>query len=414
NYSSAFRGALFGSGKSECAVNVYNADAGQYLAKNGTELSTCPANSFCPGGTFEFSETANQGINSCPTGFGLSAAGAGAQTDCYRTCTTNDVEHSMSVSGGFYYGNNNQCSAETCVTGYHKADGVISYLLSDVAYILGNEQVVQQVFPGKTTITAQELTPEIIAVSLAGYGSVSEYQQNGNDIEVFIKDLSAISKGRVWLESKGISGDNIFENEVGWKTREGYYGNGGGNYSYQYNWIDGDTWTAVFSWGDITGTSICDDAYGTKTEIKPGNTLFDDDSGEYCWCKMTGYTPIGGELQNLSESSSWVSCTDMRSYGDYGSCSGACPQFCAMAVNGLNNFSEWATAAFRGALFGGADTNILASCSANTINVTWNPLNGLEPTINQCTYDGAITLPTAPEKTGYTFKGWKLVTGSSN
>ncbi|MFQ6777711.1 MAG: InlB B-repeat-containing protein, partial [Alphaproteobacteria bacterium] len=44
----------------------------------------------------------------------------------------------------------------------------------------------------------------------------------------------------------------------------------------------------------------------------------------------------------------------------------------------------------------------------------WNPENGNASTTNQCTYDGAITLPTAPEKTGYTFKGWKLVTGSSN
>ena len=49
-------------------------------------------------------------------------------------------------------------------------------------------------------------------------------------------------------------------------------------------------------------------------------------------------------------------------------------------------------------------------CTANTINIDWNPDNGGDHIKNMCTYEGAITLPTPdPVKPGYTFTGWKLV-----
>ncbi|MFQ6778339.1 MAG: hypothetical protein ACLRFI_03540, partial [Alphaproteobacteria bacterium] len=72
-------------------ANKYTVDAGQYLAADAITGTQCPANSWCSGGTYTFNEDDDQGITSCPTGFTLSAAGASAQTDCYRTCTTNDV-----------------------------------------------------------------------------------------------------------------------------------------------------------------------------------------------------------------------------------------------------------------------------------------------------------------------------------
>ena len=48
-------------------------------------------------------------------------------------------------------------------------------------------------------------------------------------------------------------------------------------------------------------------------------------------------------------------------------------------------------------------------CTANTINIDWNPDNNGAHTINQCTYEGAIEVPADPVKPGYTFTGWKLV-----
>ncbi|MFQ6777974.1 MAG: InlB B-repeat-containing protein, partial [Alphaproteobacteria bacterium] len=285
---------------------------------------------------YTFSETNNQGIESCPTGFTLSAAGSSAQTDCYRTCTTNDVAHSATVSGGFYYGNNNQCVPESCVTGYHVFAGITNP------------------FTGKESIEGTNC---------------------------------------------GCQND-----------RRGSYGADSYN-TDTYNITEDQSWATEFSYGVVRGIASCNDTAGNHNDYRydndssnwsrPGDTFTQDSTGRYCWCKITGYTPTGGTLQSLV--SSWVFYSDRE---DADKCAGGCADACA------NDLLD--DVYFRPALLGSASASEPPACIANTINVTWNPLNGLEPTTNQCTYDGAITLPTAPEKTGYTFKGWKLVTGSSN
>ena len=47
----------------------------------------------------------------------------------------------------------------------------------------------------------------------------------------------------------------------------------------------------------------------------------------------------------------------------------------------------------------------------NTVEVKFDNDNG-NTTTTTCSYDGNIELPATPEKTGYTFKGWKLITGT--
>ena len=54
--------------------------------------------------------------------------------------------------------------------------------------------------------------------------------------------------------------------------------------------------------------------------------------------------------------------------------------------------------------------NVEADWTANTININWYNGDNVVST-NTCTYDGTITLPTQPTKTGYTFAGWKLREG---
>ncbi len=55
----------------------------------------------------------------------------------------------------------------------------------------------------------------------------------------------------------------------------------------------------------------------------------------------------------------------------------------------------------------GSTANVEADWSANTINIDWySDDTGVAHTT--CTYDGTITLPTEPTKTGYTFGGWQL------
>ena len=51
--------------------------------------------------------------------------------------------------------------------------------------------------------------------------------------------------------------------------------------------------------------------------------------------------------------------------------------------------------------------NVEADWTANTININWYNGDNVVST-NTCTYDGTITLPTEPTKTGYTFAGWRL------
>ena len=48
--------------------NVHDCNPGYYLPANIDECTKCPNNHYCPGGTYTFNETTNQGIESCSVG----------------------------------------------------------------------------------------------------------------------------------------------------------------------------------------------------------------------------------------------------------------------------------------------------------------------------------------------------------
>ncbi|MFQ6777874.1 MAG: hypothetical protein ACLRFI_01075 [Alphaproteobacteria bacterium] len=52
----------------------------------------------------------------------------------------------------------------------------------------------------------------------------------------------------------------------------------------------------------------------------------------------------------------------------------------------------------------------VVSCDLLSITILWDADNGAESFTTQCAVDGDIVLPTPPEKRGYTFTGWKLIT----
>ena len=56
-------------------------------------------------------------------------------------------------------------------------------------------------------------------------------------------------------------------------------------------------------------------------------------------------------------------------------------------------------------------TEVYAIYKPNTINLNWWNGNG-SVAQTTCEYDGTITLPTTPTRTGYTFAGWKLKTNN--
>ena len=68
--------------------NTYQCSSGTYLAADSTACTTCPAGSFCPGGTYSYNASAADGITECPSGYTSSDSGVSANTQCYTDCTT--------------------------------------------------------------------------------------------------------------------------------------------------------------------------------------------------------------------------------------------------------------------------------------------------------------------------------------
>ena len=174
NMDSVYEGTV--NAVAQYEVIDYILDAGKYLPKDSDIQTTCPAGYFCAGGeTFQYNETDDQGLTSCPTNY-TTDGGASAQNQCYQTCSTSCTQptapaHSKDVtygtetaSGRTYYGSSCDAVAPTCsisfdcVNGYHKVSGGILYPLSDLASVTGvNMSVAQQLFPGKTTVTEDEI-----------------------------------------------------------------------------------------------------------------------------------------------------------------------------------------------------------------------------------------------------------------
>ena len=78
--------------------NSHDCSSGYYLPANIDACSQCPANSYCGGGTYNFNETTDQGIQSCNGGF--SPAGSSSINSCYPHImhVGNDVVYLKSTS----------------------------------------------------------------------------------------------------------------------------------------------------------------------------------------------------------------------------------------------------------------------------------------------------------------------------
>ncbi len=78
--------------------------------------------------------------------------------------------------------------------------------------------------------------------------------------------------------------------------------------------------------GTMTQEQALAAVYGScaSDAIKPGNNTFSSSSsGQYCWCKMSSYTPSGGSACNVA-SPSWVFSLGESASNCAGSCAGIC------------------------------------------------------------------------------------------
>ena len=98
-------------------------------------------------------------------------------------------------------------------------------------------------------------------------------------------------------------------------------------------------WKVKYSHGELYGMSGCSTTSGTWGQ--PGNPTIG--SGQYCWCKATGYKATGSnEIKGPLSALSWVYYYDD---GSVASCARDCANDCA--------FGAELRSAFRGALFAG-------------------------------------------------------------
>ena len=255
-------GTTSGSTSLDAVWNIVNptCSAGQYFDMTTATCVTCSANSYCPGGTYNV-ESQTNGLNSCPNNYALSASGAGAQSDCYRTCTTADVAHSETVSGGYYYGDNNQCGATSCAAGWHLKSGL------NLANELSNVNNVE---------------------SLVGaINSNGTYEEWSN----LPQSESGLNQPNTWITKFDGVGS--------------VYGMGRCSKTQGTKGLSsGETWANVTKFDTLT------DETGQN-------------GAQYCYCNITGYKPADGNLQSLS--SLWFFYQDADNADDCGSaCSILC------------------------------------------------------------------------------------------
>jgi len=92
--------------------------AGPDVAQIGGTCSAVGSGYYAAASTVNYGSTATR--SQCPSGYGSSAAGASADTQCYKACTTANISHSTAVTGNDYYGAGvDTCEPTGCDNGYH-------------------------------------------------------------------------------------------------------------------------------------------------------------------------------------------------------------------------------------------------------------------------------------------------------
>ncbi len=328
----------------------YLLNAGQYLPADSETITTCPAGSFCAGGTtVQYNQSSAQGIQTCPSGFGSSADGSSSNTQCYRACDMNNVgdsitaiAHATAISGNDYYGNGTDtCEPTACENGWHV----------------------------KAAVTAPNLT-SLIGVSERGNGYTSNRSTGSENYSKNMSNTIIANDPMAFAVDYGTKG--IIKGHGRCSTRAGASGTWGGN-PYIYNVID----------SNFTST-------------------LPDSSGQYCYCQLDSYTPVSGSAIALS--TPWVFGSD---FDDADFCADSCAENCA-------NYLWRATSdtlAFRAAVFGSVQSSP-AMCEANVININWNdvdPATAGQNNEGTATYGSDVRTPVkAQTKKGKTFKGWRF------
>ena len=146
------------------------------------------------------------------------------------------------------------------------------------------------------------------------------------------------------------------------------------------------------------GRASCNSNNAYSSQIMPNAAFSATNSGNNCWCNMTGYQLNGQSAVNTNDSK-WI----YRYSG--ATCATDCAQKCVEIFDDL--YTQNYENQFFANLFGSYGETA-ERCSPNSYNITWYDNNNTL-TNNQCSYNDEFVLPAVDNKTGYNFMGFEVV-----
>lgn len=329
---------------------VYELLAGTYLPQSSTSGATCDSGYYCPGGSYRYSTSGNQGIYQCSGEFNNSDSGATSVNDCYKACNVADFPHAATVTGNDYYRGydatemNDTCTVTSCDVGW--------------------------------SVTDINLNNTIVNYTGVGTGAAyldtwSDFYLIHTDSEIETPSHYGLKKGQesgLWSVVYGINGILVGKARLS---------NVAGSYDFHQM------------------------PNSTNPGIKRLSELGANE-GEHCWCSLVRFQDGGslGSASWLYLDSPWVY------YGELTANLNDCANACAEVMFGNTADDLY----FRHAL---AENVKAASCQPSVITINWSDTTTEEINANQARtaiYGGDIRTPrSANPVEGKIFKGWEFV-----
>jgi len=411
----------------------YTCAAGTYLPADGIECATCPGNSYCGGGTYEYNETNASGINPCPTGYTYNTTtGKSAITQCQIQCAPGQwngeytqLEY-IESSGTQYILTNIPWTSVARFRGKAQENPMLgnfmnravlgSSLNSNWDGLYGTQYVSST--SDKYWYWNTGIDPSITA-EFDHHKNGDSSNWNGTVNGVVTSTTDATFRGNVILFVTG----NI-------DTSRSFYG------KVWYIQLFDDNGDEIFN--GIPARRNSDNVVGMYdtvsrnffTNAGTGTFIAGNDVGALCSNANAGYYSAGGVV-NFGSTLSQTPCPNDHPNSVTGSsaqnqCYAACttanvPH--STAVIGNNYYGDGvdtcapadSNSCDGGYHYVAATENTLAQCGANTITLNWGGNENDQPQQTTCTYGAGITTPTtAPTKRGHTFTGWRFVAPSGN
>ena len=291
------------SGKVSCAPAPETSlcALGEYLPKNSSVCIECPRDQYCVGGTYTFDKKIDQGNIMCP-GDLRAPQGMSRATQCGRRMN-------FTLDDGLYVYMHGEKKTDMAVNIDMDMDGTAEY------------------FGNMTTVRVP------MNIDFANKPNHNKWVFELYDD--FVNSAGkTIKAGTYYVYDDSMTYDftkiPVNEQPNGYSKIANGTCVGANNQTVQcsdvYSDLNNNEWKVPYSIGTVYGTSLCSSTAGGY--ISASATPDESSSGEYCWCKATGFIPTGDTVKLLpSEQTPWVSL------GEVSSCSTTCAFRCRPQIS---------------------------------------------------------------------------------